>query len=116
MINHLHMLVLVSTFDFNWPRQIFSFFNYEQRNYRPPQELFSLECLLEHFVHRQFPSYLLYTMAYFLAPLSSILALLLYWRLRARKGVLCRKLRLSFFILLFTLHPFITWEVLQIFK
>ncbi len=122
LMNHLHLLILVSSFDFNWPRQIESFLADPHRAHAPSQELFSLECMVEDFTCLQFPVYLLNLAAYSTAPLVAALALFIFWRVkecRRRSGTArraCRKFVNSFYVLLFTLHPFIARSVFSVFK
>ncbi len=83
-----------------------------------PQELFSLECLLQPSQGRPFKRFYFYAALYFCIPLVCLAAAFLVWRLKypLRSPVMWRKFVATLLILFFLVHPSVTRVVLQLFR
>ena len=116
ILNHFQFLMLMASFRFDWPSQVQSFLSLFDSVADAPQELFSLDCLFEHFSPlSRFYSFLL---LYALYPLLGLLGLALFWRLCSRLATraFCSRFVASSLIFIFLVHPAVTRVLFSLFK
>lgn len=119
LLNHLHLIILVASFELDWPAQVKQFFSTSRSLADAPSQVFSVDCFLADSSISMVPRFYVYLLLYFCIPFIIAAVSCFTWGL-------CLKPRCSFtskrdkaiasvVILLFLFHPMITTVIFQSF-
>ncbi len=126
LLNHLHLLMLLASFRFDWPPAVAAFLSFFEAVADAPQELLSLDCLLAQLApsasgfSRFYARLLAFVVVLPLLTIGAVLAVwACLWRRAARRGrrlPFCSRCTASFLVLAFLLHPSLSRSLFALFK
>ncbi len=114
LLNHLHLIILVASFELDWPAQVKAIFDTSKSIADAPSQMLSVDCLLDTSVS-SIPRFYVYLLMYFVIPFLITATAYCVWAgcIRPRCGMKKKqdKALASVVILLFLFHPMITTVV-----
>lgn len=118
MINHVQVIMLISSFKFEWPEEIIEFFNASKSVANAPQEIFSIDCFIQSSIGKPLKRFYIYLIIYVFIPVLVALVSCLFFRLKyfRRSRISFAKALTSFLIVFFLIHPSLTRAVLDAFQ
>ncbi|CDW83118.1 UNKNOWN [Stylonychia lemnae] len=136
LLNHIQLIVLTSSFDFDWPQLVLSYFQANKVVGDAAYQVFSIDCLLSSYdyynsrekqnLEVSWNTFMNIKIFYFKLSMLSLLPLLiviicsLVWRLiylnEKRSEIVFSKIVSSIVILLFLVHPNIVKYVFDVFN
>eukprot|EP00347_Sterkiella_histriomuscorum_P024040 403332515 len=124
LMNHIQLILLTQSFNFNWPKAVQQFFTSSQPVADTSSQIISIDCFMNTNLYGNSHDHasIMYTklVVYVLLPFILFLASFAVWylisKIKKEKGVLRTKAISTLVILLFLVHPSLVSNYLKIFN